>query len=136
MSKLVQFTFLTLKKRSIRMIATRIRSTITSRRAYPKATPKKVHISNKKCTKRTNQQTMAVNLCGKKVQTHQDDEVRYIFIPIEQNYNNNLKNILLWTSFGEEERTQVNKVGLVGLFEVEWKTPHHNILVEFLKFIV
>jgi len=23
--------------------------------------------------------------------------------------------------------------GLVGVFEVEWKTPRHNILVEFLK---
>jgi hypothetical protein len=22
---------------------------------------------------------------------------------------------------------------LVGLFEIEWKTPHHNILVEFLN---
>jgi hypothetical protein len=43
-----------------------------------------------------------------------------------------LKNILLWTSFGEEERTWANK-GLVGLFEVEWKIPCHNILVEFLN---
>jgi hypothetical protein len=40
---------------------------------------------------------------------------------------------LLWTSFGEEERTWANKIGLVGLFEVEWKIPHHNILVEFLN---
>jgi hypothetical protein len=39
---------------------------------------------------------------------------------------------LLWTSFGEEERTLVNKVGLVGLFEIEWKTPRHNILVEIM----
>jgi hypothetical protein len=44
-----------------------------------------------------------------------------------------LKNILLWTSFGKEEKTWANKAGLVGLFEVEWKTPHHNILVEFLN---
>jgi hypothetical protein len=44
-----------------------------------------------------------------------------------------LKNILLWTSFKGEERTWVNRAGLVGLFEVEWKTPHHNILVEFLN---
>jgi hypothetical protein len=42
---------------------------------------------------------MAANLQGKKVQTHEDDEVKYIFIPTEQNYNNNLKNILLLTSF-------------------------------------
>ncbi len=27
----------------------------------------------------------------------------------------------------------MNRAGLVGLFEVEWKTPHHNILVEFLN---
>ncbi len=27
----------------------------------------------------------------------------------------------------------MNIVGLVGLFEVEWKTPHHNILIEFLN---
>ncbi len=67
--------------------------------------PKKIHIPNKKHTKKTNQQlALATNLCGKKVQTHQDDEVRYIFTPIEQNYNSNLKNILFWTSFGEEEK--------------------------------
>jgi len=36
--------------------------------------------------------------------THQDDEIGYVFTPIEQSYNNNLKNILLWTSFGEEQR--------------------------------
>jgi len=59
--------------------------------------------------------------------------VRYISTPIKQSYNNNLKNILLWTSFKREERTWVNRVGLVGLFEVEWKTPHHNVLVEFLN---
>jgi hypothetical protein len=36
------------------------------------------------------------------------------------------------TSFGEE-RKWANKVGFVGLFEIEWKTFHHNILVEFLN---
>jgi hypothetical protein len=54
--------------------------------------------------KRTNWQAMAANMRGKKVQTHQVDEVRYVFTPIEQSYNSNLKNILLWTSFGEEEK--------------------------------
>jgi hypothetical protein len=44
-----------------------------------------------------------------------------------------LKNILLWTSFGEVEKTYANRTGLVGLFEVEWKTPHHNILVKSLN---
>jgi hypothetical protein len=34
--------------------------------------------------KRTNQQAIVVNQCGKKVQTHQDDEVKYIVTPIEK----------------------------------------------------
>jgi hypothetical protein len=76
---------------------------------------------------------MVINLCGKKVCIHQDDEIRYAFTPIEQNYNNNLKNILLWTSFGEEDRAWANRVGLVGMFDIEWKTPRHNIPIEFLN---
>jgi hypothetical protein len=44
-----------------------------------------------------------------------------------------MKNILLWTSSREEERTWANRASLVGLFEVEWKTPCNNILVEFLN---
>jgi hypothetical protein len=59
---------------------------------------------------------MVANLRRQKVQIHQD--VRYIFTPIKQSYNNNLKNILFWTIFGKE-KTWMNKVGLVGLFEVE-----------------
>jgi hypothetical protein len=47
---------------------------------------------------------MAVNLHGRKVCIHQDDEIRYFFTPKEHNYNGNLKNILLWTSSREEER--------------------------------
>ncbi len=43
--------------------------------------PKKVYILNKKRTKKKNQQVMAINLHGKKVQIHQDDEVTYIFTP-------------------------------------------------------
>ncbi len=73
------------------------------------------------------------NPCGKKVQTYQDDEVKYVFNPTKHSYNSNLKNILLWTSFGEEEKAQANIAGLVGLFEVAWKTFCHNILVEFLN---
>jgi hypothetical protein len=57
----------------------------------------------------------------------------YIFTPIEQTYNNNLNNIFLLTSFKEEERTWANKISLVGLFEIEWKTPCHIILVELLN---
>ncbi len=75
---------------------------------------------------------MAPNLQGKKVQIQQDDEVRYIFTPTEQSYNNNLKNIMLQTNYGEEKKW-VNRFGLVGMFKVEWKTPYHNILVEFLN---
>ncbi len=74
---------------------------------------------------------MAANLSRKKVQIQQDDEVRYIFTPTKRINNKNLKNILLQTNFGKEERKQANKVGLVGLFEIEWKTLCHNILVEF-----
>jgi len=64
---------------------------------------------------------MVVNLCGKKVRTHWVDDIRYVFTPIEQSYNGNLKNILLWSA------------RLVGLFEIEWITHRHNILVEFLN---
>jgi hypothetical protein len=39
------------------------------------------------------QQTMAPNLHGKKMHTHQDDEIKHVFTPIEQSYNSNLKNI-------------------------------------------
>jgi hypothetical protein len=47
---------------------------------------------------------MARNLHGKKVHTHQDDEIRYVFTLIKHSYNGNLRKILLWTSFGKEER--------------------------------
>jgi hypothetical protein len=83
--------------------------------------------------KRVNQQTMVGNPCGTKVQTYQDDEVRYVFTLTKQSYNSNLKNIYLWTSFGKEEITYANIARLVGLFEVEWKTSHHNILVELMN---
>ncbi len=76
---------------------------------------------------------MAANLCGRKERIYQDDEIRYVFTSTKQSYNGNLKNILLWTSFREEERAWANKARLVGMFEIEWKTLHHNILVEFLS---
>ncbi len=62
----------------------------------------KVHIPNKKHTKRTSWQTMVANLRVKKMRTYQDDEIKYVFTPTKQSYNSNLNNILLWTSFGEE----------------------------------
>ncbi len=74
---------------------------------------------------------MIANFRGKKVQTQQDDEVRYIFTLTKQNYNNNLKNIMFWTSFREEERKWANKVGSVGMFEIEWKT---SIIIFWLNF--
>ncbi len=43
--------------------------------------PQEIQIPNKKCKKRINRQTMVGNMCGKKVQNDQDDEVRYVFIP-------------------------------------------------------
>jgi hypothetical protein len=66
---------------------------------------------------------MATNLCGKKMHTHRDDEVKYIFTPTKHNYSSNTMNILFWTSFEKEEKAWANKARLVGLFEVEWKTP-------------
>ncbi len=62
---------------------------------------------------------MATNLCGEKMCIHQDDEIRYVFTPIEQNYNRTF-------CFGqalEKKRGWANKVGLIGMFEIEWKTP-------------
>ncbi len=44
-----------------------------------------------------------------------------------------MKNILLWTIFRQEKKAWANRVGLVGLFEIEWKTPWHNILVELMN---
>jgi hypothetical protein len=40
---------------------------------------------------------------------------------------------LFWTIFGEEGKTWANKDGLVGMFDIKWKTPRHNILVEFMN---
>ncbi len=73
---------------------------------------------------------MATNMHGKKVQSHQDDEVKYIFTPTKQSYNNDLKNILLQTRSRKEEKAWANRAGLVGMFEVECKTTHQNIMVE------
>ncbi len=76
---------------------------------------------------------MVAKLHGKKMRTYQDDEIRYVFTPTKQSYNGNLKKIFLWTSSRKEERAWANIIGLVGLFEIEWKTLHHNILVEFMN---
>ncbi len=76
---------------------------------------------------------MFANFRRKKVQTQHDAKVRYIFTPTEQSYNNNLKNILFWTSSRKEERKWANKVGLVGSFEIEWKIIRHNMLAELLN---
>ncbi len=40
---------------------------------------------------------------------------------------------MLWTSFGEEEKAWANIARLVSMFDIEWKTPYHNILVKFLN---
>jgi hypothetical protein len=37
---------------------------------------------------------MATNMCRKKMHTHQDDEIRYVFTPTEQSYNGNMKKSL------------------------------------------
>ncbi len=59
--------------------------------------------------------------------------MKYVFTLTEYSYNSNLKNILLWTSFGEEERAWANRTKLVGLFEIDRKTPRHNNLVDFMN---
>jgi hypothetical protein len=46
---------------------------------------------NKKHMRNTSWQAMVTNLHGKKVRTHHGHEVRYVFTPTEQSYNNNLK---------------------------------------------
>jgi hypothetical protein len=33
----------------------------------------------------------------------------------------------------ERKRAYTNKTRLIGMFEIEWKTPCHNILVEFMN---
>jgi hypothetical protein len=71
---------------------------------YSRVDSKENYIPNKKHTKKTSWQVMIANLLGKKLRTHKDDEVRYVFIPTKQSYNNNLKNILLWTSSREEKK--------------------------------
>jgi len=40
---------------------------------------------------------------------------------------------LIWTSFREEDKAWANRAGVVSMFKIEWKTPRHNILVEFLN---
>jgi hypothetical protein len=42
--------------------------------------PKRVHIPNKKRMKKISRQIMVTHLCGKKMQTHQDDEARYFLL--------------------------------------------------------
>jgi hypothetical protein len=34
---------------------------------------------------------------------------------------------------GEVEKRWASKVGLLGLFEVQWRRPQHDLLVEFLN---
>jgi hypothetical protein len=76
---------------------------------------------------------MVANPCGEKMHTHQDDEIKYVFTPTQQSYNGNLKSILLWTNYREEEITWANKTKLLGMFEIEWKAHCHNIMFEFLN---
>jgi hypothetical protein len=83
--------------------------------------------------KKTSLQARLANLHEKRVHIHQDDEIRYVFTPIELNYNSNLKNVFIWTSSRKEEKAWANKARLVGMFEMKWKTFCHNILVEVLN---
>jgi hypothetical protein len=50
---------------------------------------------------------MATNLGGKKMHTHQHDEIKYVFTPIEHNHNSNI--YIYWINSREEERAWANK---------------------------
>ncbi len=40
---------------------------------------------------------------------------------------------MFWTSSRKEKRKWANTSSLIGLFEIEWKIPRHNTLVEFFN---
>jgi hypothetical protein len=134
MSRLTLFPFLTLKRRRSSTIYNNIKKDHHNKRnLHGSRLLEKVHIPNKKCKKIRTQQAMIINKRRKKVKINMMMRLgtflflqSIVIITIE-------KNILLWTSSREEEITWANKTRLVGLFEVEWKTPYHNILVDFLN---
>ncbi len=57
---------------------------------------------------------------------------RLIFTPIEHTYSRVGENYNL-VRMGKDEQKWVSIVGLVGLFELQWRVPHHEWLVEFLN---
>jgi hypothetical protein len=61
------------------------------RQIYSKVDSERSPHSQQETPKRRSQQAMVAHLRGKKVQTHHDDEIRYIFTLTKYNYNNNLK---------------------------------------------
>jgi hypothetical protein len=52
---------------------------------------------------------------------------KLIFTPTEHVYIHELERITTYVRMGKEKKTWVSKVGLVGLFEIEWKIPCHFI---------
>ncbi len=60
-------------------------------------------------------------------------KIKKIFTPIEQLYIQELERIITWVKMGEVEKRWATNIGLVGLLEIDWRTPHHDVLVEFLN---
>ncbi len=58
---------------------------------------------------------------------------RLIFTPMEQSYTWELEQISIWMKMGVENKRWPFKVGLVGVFEIDWRRSHRDLLVEFLN---
>jgi hypothetical protein len=51
---------------------------------------------------------------------------RLIFTPIEQTYTQELERITTRVRMGKDETQWASKVRLVGLLELQWRTPHYD----------
>jgi hypothetical protein len=56
-----------------------------------------------------------------------------IFTLVEQTYTKELEKITTQVKMGKDEKKWASIIGLVGLLELQWKTPHYDWLVEFLN---
>jgi hypothetical protein len=58
----------------------------------------------------------------------QKEEDCYWFALAPKKYIVKFKWIQMWIGLKRKKRNWANYVGLIGLFEVEWKTPKHELL--------
>ncbi len=58
---------------------------------------------------------------------------RLIFTPIEHMYIQELERITTWVRMGYDEKQWASTVRLVGLLDLQWRAPHHDLFVEFLN---